>query len=141
MPRADVNAELSWGDDMESLGYMLVHFARGSLPWEGLEATTEIEHEDKIGEVKESLSGEEICAGLPDEFAKYINYTRSLPFGEKPDYARLRRDFNRLFARLGFKHDKVFDWTERLFNELQEHRSAEGSQTTGERQLDHDGGP
>ncbi|ROV90135.1 hypothetical protein VPNG_09805 [Cytospora leucostoma] len=116
--------EQSWGDDMESLGYMLIDFARGSLPWQGLNATTDTELDEKIGQVKASLSGEEICAGLPDEFAKYINYTRSLRFGEKPNYTRLRRDFNRLFVRLGLKYDRVFDWTERLFYELQEHRSA-----------------
>ncbi|KAK7739655.1 hypothetical protein SLS53_005622 [Cytospora paraplurivora] len=116
--------EQSWGDDMESLGYMLVYFARGSLPWQDLNATTDIELDEKIGQVKASLSGEELCAGLPDEFAKYINYTRSLRFGERPNYTRLRRDFSRLFVKLGLKYDQVFDWTERLFYELQEHCSA-----------------
>lgn len=107
---------------MESLGYTLVYFARGSLPWQGIKATTEDEQDRKIGQMKERMSGEEICEGLPIEFAKYINYTRSLRFGEKLNYTRLRRDFNRLFVRMGFKYDKVFDWTQRLFDELHQRR-------------------
>lgn len=121
----------SWGDDMESLGYALVYFSRGSLPWQGLEATTEDELNEKIGQMKESISGKELCEGMPVEFARYIDYTRSLRFGKKPDYARLRRDFQRLFVRMGFKYDQVFDWTQKLFNELQQSRS--GARSTRSR--------
>ncbi|KAH8755068.1 casein kinase I isoform delta [Diaporthe sp. PMI_573] len=105
----------SWGDDMESLGYMLVYFARGSLPWEGLKAGTTEELNEKIGRMKERMSGEEICRGLPVEFARYINHMRSLGFGKKPDYSGVRQQFRRLFARMGFQYNSVFDWTERLY--------------------------
>jgi casein kinase 1 delta/casein kinase I family protein HRR25 len=118
----------SWGDDMESLGYMLVYFTRGSLPWEGLKARTTDELNEKIGQMKESMSGEEICRGLPDEFAKYIDNMRSLGFGKKPNYSGLRLQFRRLFLRMGFEHNGVFDWTERLFNEL--NGSPSGMRTT-----------
>lgn len=97
---------------------MLIYFARGSLPWQGIEAATTAELEEKIGQQKASLSGEELCRGLPDEFARYIDYTRSLRFGQKPDYSQLRQAFRRLFSGKGFKYDYVFDWTERRFNEL-----------------------
>ncbi|KAH8743542.1 hypothetical protein F5883DRAFT_592703 [Diaporthe sp. PMI_573] len=103
---------------MESLGYMLVYFARGSLPWEGLKARTMDELNDKIGQMKESMSSEEICRGLPDEFAKYIDHMRSLGFGKKPNYSGLRLQFRRLFDKMRLKYNSVFDWTERLFNEL-----------------------
>lgn len=99
---------------------MLVYFARGSLPWQGLRAETEAELKEKIGQMKASMSGKELCKDLPDEFAQYIDYTRSLSYGEKPDYARLRRNLRDVFSREGFDYDKVFDWTARLFNELQE---------------------
>lgn len=115
-----MNTAQSWGDDLESVGYMLVYFARGSLPWQGLEAETDALLNEKIREKKASMSGKELCRGLPDEFAKYIDYTRSLPFGKKPDYVRLQTRFRRLFTTMGFKYNKVFDWTERLFNELQD---------------------
>uniref|UniRef100_A0A8H7NP98 non-specific serine/threonine protein kinase n=1 Tax=Bionectria ochroleuca TaxID=29856 RepID=A0A8H7NP98_BIOOC len=109
--------EQSWRDDLESLGYVLVYFARGSLPWQGLKATTDKEKQELVKNTKISLPAEKLCDGLPDAFVKYINYTRSLAFEDKPDYAYLRRLFRRLFSSEGFKHDNIFDWTVKLFNE------------------------
>ncbi|KAL2166064.1 hypothetical protein VTG60DRAFT_3338 [Thermothelomyces hinnuleus] len=112
--------EQSWGDDLESLGYVFVYFARGSLPWQGLKVATDEEKDARIKEMKEGLSGEALCDGfLPGEFATYINYTRGLTFDDKPDYSYLRRLFRRLFQAKGFKYDHVFDWTEKLFDEMQ----------------------
>ncbi len=96
----------------------MVYFARG-LPWQGLKAATEKEKKELIKEKKLELSGKQLCEDvLPDEFATYIDYTRSLSFGDKPDYAYLHGLFRRLFVREGFKYDNVFDWTEKRFNEI-----------------------
>ncbi|KAH6839540.1 casein kinase I isoform delta [Chaetomium sp. MPI-CAGE-AT-0009] len=112
--------EQSWGDDLESLGYVFLYLACGSLPWQGLKAATDDEKNALIKEKKEGLSGEALCDGfLPREFATYINYTRRLAFDHKPDYSYLRRLFRRLFVAKGFKYDHVFDWTEKLFHEMQ----------------------
>ncbi len=98
-----------------------MYFARGSLPWQGLKTATENEKDQRIKELKSSLTGDVLCEGvLPAEFAAYIDYTRSLPFDDKPDYSRLRGAFRRRFVAEGFKHDNVFDWTEKRFNELKE---------------------
>ncbi|KAK4251306.1 kinase-like domain-containing protein, partial [Corynascus novoguineensis] len=111
--------EQSWGDDLESLGYVFVYFARGSLPWQGIKAATDKEKDARI-KMKEGLSGEALCDGfLPGEFASYINYTRGLAFDDKPDYSYLRRRFHRLFRAEGFEYDHVFDWTKKLFDEMQ----------------------
>lgn len=97
-----------------------MYFARGSLPWQGLKAATEKEKDERIKEKKETLSGEVLCDGfLPREFATYIDYTRSLGFDDRPNYSYLRRLFRRLFTAEGFKHDNVYDWTEKIFNEMQ----------------------
>ncbi|KAM3515094.1 hypothetical protein MY11210_001332 [Beauveria gryllotalpidicola] len=110
--------EQSWCDDLESLGYVLIYFANGSLPWQGFKADKDKQKNEKIREKKTAMSAAELCEGLPSEFARYMDYVRSLQYDDKPDYARLRRLFARLFKERGFKHDNVYDWTEKLFYEL-----------------------
>jgi serine/threonine protein kinase len=86
--------EPSRRDDMESIGYMLVYLVVGSLPWQGLKKKTkENPLEDKIGDKKLMVDLKTLCAGLPDCFYEYINYTRNLQFTEKPDYEYLRELF------------------------------------------------
>lgn len=120
--------EQSFGDDLESIGYMMCYFARGSLPWQGLKAHTDKERNELIKEKKMSMSGKDLCGGvLPSEFATYIDYTRSLGFDDKPDYSYLRKLFRHLFRSEGFNYDNVFDWTEKRFNEISAEVSRPGS--------------
>ena len=98
-------------DDLESLGYMLLYFLQGSLPWQGLKATSHEQREELILETKKTTSVEDLCKGLPREFAAYFNYIRSVGFDDKPKYSYLRKTFRDLFVREGFHHDHVFDWT------------------------------
>ncbi|XP_057536789.1 casein kinase 1-like protein 2 [Amaranthus tricolor] len=103
--------EQSRRDDLESLGYVLMYFLRGSLPWQGLKAGNKKQKYDKISEKKVSTSIEALCRGYPTEFASYFHYCRSLRFDDKPDFAYLKRIFRDLFIREGFQFDYVFDWT------------------------------
>lgn len=96
---------------MESLGYVMLYFCRGSLPWQGLKAATKKQKYDRIMEKKMTTPTEVLCRGFPSEFAIYLNYTRSLRFDDKPDYSYLRKIFRDLFVREGFQYDYVFDWT------------------------------
>lgn len=57
-----------------------------------------------------STSIESLTKGLPEEFAIYLNYCRSLKFEEKPDIGYLRKLFKDLFYRMGYEYDFVFDW-------------------------------
>lgn len=107
----DEAVEQSRRDDMESLGYVMLYFCRGSLPWQGLKAATKKQKYDRIMEKKMTTPTEVLCRGFPNEFAIYLNYTRSLRFDDKPDYSYLRKIFRDLFVREGFQYDYVFDWT------------------------------
>ncbi|XP_072029348.1 casein kinase I-like isoform X2 [Amphiura filiformis] len=102
--------EQSRRDDLESLGYMLMYYNLGSLPWQGLKAATKRQKYEKISEKKMSTPIEVLCKAFPSEFATYLSYTRALRFDEKPDYSFLRQLFRNLFHRQGFTYDYVFDW-------------------------------
>ncbi|EFE30107.1 uncharacterized protein ARB_03449 [Trichophyton benhamiae CBS 112371] len=106
-----LGVEQSRRDDMESLGYVMLYFCRGSLPWQGLKAATKKQKYDRIMEKKMTTPTEVLCRGFPNEFAVYLNYTRSLRFDDKPDYSYLRKIFRDLFVRESFQYDYVFDWT------------------------------
>ncbi|XP_058756247.1 casein kinase 1-like protein 1 [Vicia villosa] len=108
---AHLGIEQSRRDDLEALGYVLIYFLRGSLPWQGLGVGTKKQKYEKIREKKVSTSIEALCQGYPTEIALYFHYCRSLRFDEKPDYAYLKRIFRDLFIREGFQFDYVFDWT------------------------------
>jgi len=106
-----LHIEQSRRDDMESLGYVLMYFLRGSLPWQGLKAGNKKQKYEKISERKIATSTEALCRGYPTEFASYFHYCRSLRFEDAPDYQYLKRLFRDLFIREGFQFDYVFDWT------------------------------
>ncbi|KAK9367732.1 kinase-like domain-containing protein [Lipomyces kononenkoae] len=112
-----LGVEQSRRDDLESLGYVLMYFCRGSLPWQGLKAATKKQKYDRIMEKKMTTPAEILCRGFPAEFSLYLNYTRSLRFDDKPDYTYLRKLFRDLFIREGFQYDYVFDWTMFKYNQ------------------------
>ncbi|KAK1285877.1 Casein kinase I isoform delta-like [Acorus calamus] len=103
--------EQSRRDDLESLGYVLLYFLRGSLPWQGLKAATKKQKYDKICEKKLATPIEVLCKSHPVEFASYFHYCHSLTFDQRPDYGFLKRLFRDLAKREGCEFDYVFDWT------------------------------
>ena len=93
--------EQSRRDDIESLGYVMMYFLRGSLPWQGLKAATKKQKYEKISEKKMVTAIEILCRGFPTEFVTYFQYCRSLRFDDKPDYSYLRKQLRDLFTREG----------------------------------------
>lgn len=95
---------------MESLGYVFVYFARGSLPWQDLKTEKGSKEGQAVQREEMSLLGEKFCEGhLPGEFVTFIGISRPLGLRDKPGYAYLRRIFGRLFRSKGFKYNNVFD--------------------------------
>ncbi|KAJ7969571.1 putative Casein kinase [Quillaja saponaria] len=114
--------EQSRRDDLESLGYVLLYFLRGSLPWQGLKAATKKQKYDKICEKKLSTPIEVLCKSHPVEFASYVHYCHSLTFDQRPDYGFLKRLFRDLFAREGYEFDYVYDWTILKYQQAQKNK-------------------
>lgn len=61
--------EQSRRDDLESLGYVLMYFNLGSLPWQGLKAATKRQKYERISEKKMSTPIEVLCKGYPCKFS------------------------------------------------------------------------
>jgi serine/threonine protein kinase len=109
---ASVNAHLgvaqSRRDDLEAIGYMLIYFLRGDLPWQGLQAHGKQERCDKVKETKLETPIDVLCGGFPKEFAAYLTYCRGLGFYDRPDYSFLRRLFK---TCSDYSSDYAFEWT------------------------------
>lgn len=129
-----LGGEQSRRDDLESLGYVLMYFNQGSLPWQGLKATTKKQKYERISEKKMSTPVEVLCKGFPVEFATYLNTCRSMRFEDKPDYSALRGLFRALFHREGYVYDYIFDWTVQIQEQKRVTEVAGGS-TSGEKAL------
>ncbi|XP_069154850.1 casein kinase 1-like protein 11 isoform X3 [Solanum lycopersicum] len=124
-----LGVEQSRRDDLESLGYVLMYFLRGSLPWQGLRAGTKKQKYDKISEKKMLTPIEVLCKSYQSEFTSYFHYCRSLRFDDKPDYSYLKRLFRDLFIREGYQFDYVFDWTTLKYPQISS--SSRGRQAIG----------
>ena len=80
--------ELSRRDDMESLGYMLIYFYLGKLPWQDLSS----ENVNVIQKLKQDIT---IHDKLPQILVNYIKYVRCLEYEEKPNYFLIIDNFKR----------------------------------------------
>ena len=131
-----VGIEQSRRDDLECLGFVLIYFMKGGLPWQGVKAKSRTEKYEIIKDMKtkipirelvrmkidpktklqmqqQSEHGEtipEIEDNVPEEFVMFMDYCRDLKFEEKPDYNYLRKLFKDLFNRMGYEYDYVYDW-------------------------------
>jgi len=102
--------EQSRRDDLESIGYMLIFFLKGRLPWQGLKGSTKNKRSSNIFNTKNNTSLNELCKDLPKEFLLYMKYCRILRFHQKPDYDLLRNLFIVLFKNNSYELDYIYDW-------------------------------
>lgn len=109
--------EQSRRDDLESLGFMLVYFLKGRLPWQGLKAETKGEKYAKIKAVKNETSIFELCEDLPNEIYLFLIHVRNLSYDECPDYAYLESILESGLRSRGYEDDGIFDWNEKELND------------------------
>ncbi len=111
---ASINAikgcEQSRRDDLEAIGYVLMYFLRGSLPWQGLKNKKGEDRYIKIYEKKKNTTPEELCKNFPEEFTEFIKYTRHIQFESKPDYDYLRGLLKHILNKYNECIDYYYDW-------------------------------
>ena len=119
--------EQSRRDDLESIGYVLMYFLRGDLPWQGIKVKENEKHYERIGNMKQSTSIDELCAGFPIQFINYFNYVKQLEFEDEPNYNLLIELFEVVLKKYcGVKYiqpsnshrGNLFDWNHKNLNEL-----------------------
>ena len=97
-------------DDLESIGYIIMYFVRGSLPWQGLKVNKKEDRYKKICDKKKATSAKELCSGYPKEFENFVSYTRNLKFMEVPDYEYLRNLLKTIIQNEHKEIDFYYDW-------------------------------
>ena len=113
-------------DDLEAIGYVLMYFLRGRLPWQGIPVKNKEERYRKIMEKKIETSAEELCQNFPEEFINYVNYTRNLEYEQDPDYGFLKNLFVNVLRKEGYIIDCYYDWDRRTityFRDFENYKS------------------
>lgn len=113
---AHLNKTQSRRDDLESLGYMMIYFLRGTLPWNHIQSLSKKERKKIIGNIKLTIEIDELCTNCPREFQEYFKYVKSLGFTEKPNYKSLRQLFRKLSKKINIKYDFDYCWINNLQN-------------------------
>jgi serine/threonine protein kinase len=105
--------QLSRRDDLESLGYTILYFMKGGLPWMNLNQNiNEKEAYIKTYSMKKFMPVERLCKGAPSEMQDYFRYIRQLKFKEDPNYDYLRNLFVNLLKKNGIENyqNYCFSW-------------------------------
>ncbi len=99
-------------DDLEAVGYVLMYFLKGKLPWQGLRLKNKEDRYHKIMEIKRDTSPSQLCHGFPKEFKKYVEYTRNLEYEDDPDYDMLKNLFKNILINENVSKDNfyIYDW-------------------------------
>ena len=97
-------------DDLEAIGYVLMYFLKGKLPWQGLVNKNKEQRYLRIMEKKRDITPEELCKGFPAEFERYVSYTRNLEYEQDPDYEMLKNLFLKVLRDEGYSLDYYYDW-------------------------------
>ena len=133
---ASINAlkgyEHSRRDDLESVGYILIYFLKGKLPWQGIHTKTKEEKYKKILEKKVEISSNELCDGIPKEFAEFLEYIKNLGYNEKPEYEMLRHLFDNIMEKNKFNYDYIYDWTTLEEKESRKNNRSKTEPTNGD---------
>ena len=77
---------------------MLVYFAKGHLPWQGVKGP---DKNTLIRKLKEQITIDELTEGLPDAFNNFLKYSRRLEYDEEPNYKKCKALFDNCLTSRG----------------------------------------
>jgi hypothetical protein len=97
-------------DDLEAVGYVLLYFLRGKLPWQGLHVKNKEDRYHRIMEIKIETKPHQLCKGFPIQFEQYVDYTRKLEYEEDPDYDYLKNLFHLILKEDKNNMENIYDW-------------------------------
>jgi serine/threonine protein kinase len=106
--------EQSRRDDMESIGYILIYFLNGRLPWQGLNISNKRKRYSKILRKKRRISTHKLCSGLPICIFTYMKYVKSLKYDDDISYNCLRTLFINEMHERNICYDCSWDWLNKL---------------------------
>ena len=82
--------ELSRRDDLISLGYVMVNFVKGGLPWENFKINKPSARYRKLGQLKAHSTNWQLYVGCPRQFQTYMEYVCNLKFESCADFNYLK---------------------------------------------------
>ena len=151
-------------DDIESIGYVLMYFLLGVLPWQGLRVKKNEDQFEKIAQKKYSTTFEELTEGQPEEFLLYFKHCDNLHFETQPNYVYLIGLFKSVIDKYCKESFYDYDWNKDIYTyysrEIKDNRksldvslivnknndasaidvSIENYQETGDEEYDENGG-
>ena len=106
-------------EDMVSLGYILLYFLNGTLPWVNYYET---HYQDKLIVLDMANQKEYYRRSLmkknfkekdhpyPRELIKFLKHNQRLLFEAEPDYEEALMLFKQLFIKMEYKKDDIYEW-------------------------------
>ena len=88
---------MTFKDDLESLGYVIVHMMTGALPWRDLMSSTK--PQDQLDTLIKMRNPKVLCQNLPREISQYIFDIQRLKAGEKIKYGYFKNLLVRLYRQ------------------------------------------
>lgn len=103
---AHKGVEPSRRGDMEILGFCLLQWLCGRLPWEDKLSDKDYVRDAKVKYMNDIPSLMKKCfpqGGVPAEISTYLTMVKNLNYEEKPDYNKMREIFTKGLSQLGIK--------------------------------------
>ena len=82
---------ISYKDDLESLGYVMIYLIKGKLPWCDVKYDSKKDMLEKVYSIKVNTTIETLCSGMPEQVLRFFSHIHSIEEDEKINYKYLMR--------------------------------------------------